>query len=65
MDDFCGNRYVREKGKSVRKQKRQRESVLEQVKKEHPNLPRAVQESVARAKALLEKSKQLGDWKIG
>jgi hypothetical protein len=48
----------------MRKQKKQGESALEQVKKEHPNLPRAAQESVTRIEKLLERSKRLGGWKI-
>jgi hypothetical protein len=40
------------------------ESALEQVKREHPNLPRAAQKAIARAMALLKQSKQLGNWSL-
>jgi hypothetical protein len=62
--NFKANGTHAKKGKSMRKNKKQRESTLVPVKKEHPKLSRAVQESIARATTLLRRSKRLGDWEL-
>jgi hypothetical protein len=64
MDDFERSVLTLRKGKSMRKQKKQRESGLEQVQKEHPILSPAAQEAVARLKKLSKRSERLGDWKL-
>lgn len=44
--------------------KPKKETVLQEIKREHPNLPRVAQKVLARTVTLQRKSKLLGNWVI-